>query len=239
MKWFLMLCVACVGITAQAANVPVKNASLQKYEEQVIELPEDGNVWATIVCTSDDWRVNAKERNVVSWFASNPRLAGLASQTKFYHFTASNLIYKHKFASVVQGQFPCVIVQTYDGTKAYKISGNKMPAKANALADAIGAKLHEVAIRTATPTVNHTILVSNTYGRLRPRPAPCVQPQPAPAQPVPTTVNVAPPTVPDDSPAVPDDMEPKPRYGGVVLVGVLGFIGIMLYMLHKAVSSGG
>lgn len=238
MKWFLMLCVACVGISAQAATAPVQTASLEKYEEQVIELPEDGNVWATIVCTSDDWRTNAKERNVVSWFASNARLAGLASQTKFYHFTASNLIYKHKFASVVQGQFPCVIVQTYDGTKAYKVSGNKMPAKASALADAIGAKLKEASIRTATPVANQVVLVSNTYGRLRPRPnpAPCVQPTPVPAQP--TTVTVAPPTIPDDAPAVPDDTTEKPRWGGIFLLAGLGFVGLILYMFNKAVHGG-
>lgn len=229
MKWLLALCLLNVSMAAYA--VPVDQAT-EFAQERVIELPEDGQVWATIVCTSDDWRTNQKERSVVSWFASDPRLAGLAAQTKFYHLTASNVIFKHKFASVVNGQFPCVIVQRYDGTKAYKVSGKNMPSRANDLADAIGATLKKgIPVQTAPPNYR---LVSNTqHGRIL-RPKPCPQPEvtPQPAQPAqPTTVVVDTPHVPDD---VADEPE-KPHWGGIVLLAGLGAVGVILYMFQKAV----
>lgn len=213
-------------------------------QEQVMSLPEDGNVWATLVFTTDAWQTNPTERKVVAWFSSNNKLASLVAQTKFHHYTASSLIYKHKFASVVQNQFPCIIVQTFDGKKAYKISGANMPSSGEDLAAAIDNKLKTIQVVTKASTLvayrevyNDGCNQDQKHGRLlRPRPV-CPGPDcptPAPVvQPAPVAVNVAP--VLDDKPAPPEHAE-EPKLGLVAVLFGVGALAAVGVMLHKAVN---
>ncbi|MGE4136425.1 MAG: hypothetical protein AB7E98_12005 [Pirellulales bacterium] len=218
-------------------------------QERVIQLPEDGQVWATIVFTSDHWQTNPLERQVLAWFDSDPRLASLKAQTKFYHYTASDPAYTHvpinkpghSFAQIVQGQFPCVIVQTFEGTKVFKVSGEHMPRQANALAHGISQALkkaqREYVVATAQPAVAHDG-VAHRDGKLfpRPRPKPCPAPTPTPTVPIVSspTVVVGPPVIPDDvkeeEPA--KEAPTGPNLGVAFVVGLIG-AGIFAFAYLK------
>lgn len=142
--------------------------------ELVVNLPEDGHVWQTIIFTSDNWMQNPKERQFVAWFKADPKLQALCRQTKFHHITPKKVVYKYRFTGVVHDSFPCVIVQTCNGHKVYKTSGKNVPKSAPALASQISAKLSQYKVE---PIARDTVLVAKMSSTTTPPvPAPVSMP---------------------------------------------------------------
>ncbi len=144
---------------------------VQRCEEQVIDLPEDGGAWYTTLFLHADWRQRPQERQLAAWFASNPRLASLKAQTHWNVHTQKDRMYRARWAHVVS-VWPCVLLQTSDGKVRYKASGDNIPSNADQLA-------------------------SDITTRLFPCPKPKPKPNPTPA---PDTNPVIPDTTPDITP---------------------------------------
>lgn len=106
--------------------------------ENVLNPPDDGRRYATILLTSDDWRTSAAERRMVAWFDSHRRLSTLKTTTHFFHLTPSHDLWRQRYAAKYQGTTPMLRVQAWDGAVLYEESGETLPAwSADGLADAI------------------------------------------------------------------------------------------------------
>lgn len=264
MKRFLFSLFAVPFVLLVLLTIPRGEAAVlgDLVAERVVTLPEDGQAWATIVFTSDAWQTVHNERTLLAWFETNPRLAALKATTKFTHITAGDPVYSHvpvnktdggsaySFAHIVRDDFPCLIVQTCDGTKVYKIGGSNMPKRSSALADAVAAAVRHskreygLALSTSTDRTDRRDAsewkVNGKFFPLRPRPQP--KPDVCPATPAvapaaTTAVTVGPPMIPDDADKE-EEAEPEHvPWGLVALLGVAGFLATVGIMFSKAVNS--
>ncbi len=97
---------------------------LAEYADRVIELPEDGANWHTTVFTAKE--PTPRERQLLSWFDSDQRLAKLKSSTHFHHYTPASSVYP-RYSNVVSGGQTAVMVQDAKGAVVYKVSGAATP----------------------------------------------------------------------------------------------------------------
>ena len=146
--------------------------------ERVINLPEDGGAWHTVLVLDD----SPMSRHVAGLFNTTPRLQSLAAQTKTYQYPPD-----HWWTQKNRPGYPAPLILvmrpsieaggTNDYTRVYEQWGSGIPADGERLADDI-AKM----IGRPCP---------------RPEPAPTPVPQPLPMPPVapviPMTPDVAPP----------------------------------------------
>lgn len=102
--------------------------------ERVIELPEDGEIWQTIVIAD---KGSAAGRALAADFATVPRLASLAAQTKVYEYEPGHWWVKRYHAGDAA---PMVLVQTDRGRVIYKAFGAQLP-QGEQLADEIEAMI--------------------------------------------------------------------------------------------------
>ena len=154
---------------------------------RVVELPEDGLEWSTVFVWPENRELDPRSRRLASMVASSPRLQSLLAQTKTFHYTTADDLYRHRYASHMGGHVPQFWLMRPDpdnaakGTTIYKVSGENLPNDGGAMASEIGQ------------------MIGHFCPRPRPKPEP--EPQPAPV--------VEP--IPDIRP----EPEPKPQPSGL------------------------
>ncbi|HWB13716.1 MAG TPA: hypothetical protein VG826_31110 [Pirellulales bacterium] len=153
-------------------------ASLAEIGDRVIDLPDDGHAWFTTVITQDD--PTPREKQVVSWFDTDPQLSRLKQQTHWHVYTPKSAVYQNVASAIVSG-FPAVIVQDSTGVVVYKVSGDNVP-------------------NTPWPLVRGIIDCIRAHcphcPRPKPKPTPAPEPAPAPVEP------------PADKPVIPASSAP-------------------------------
>jgi len=104
-------------------------------EERVLELPEDGNTWHTILLLRSDWQTQPAERRAESIFHSEPLLVSLKAQTHWHCITSDQKEFE-KFRPLVDAT-PCLIVERANGEVVYRESGPKLGSHPRGLCCAI------------------------------------------------------------------------------------------------------
>lgn len=160
-------------VVATAPAQPEQPATRPYVNDRVIHLPEDGGSYHTTILTHTNWEGVSRDRELVAWFTSDPRLASLRAQTHFHHYTDSNPLYRTRLAAAVpQQELPAVMIQSADGAVLCKFSGNTLPGDPMSLGD----------------------MLSDCFPRPAPPPAPGPQPLPPPNTPyIPDTRPTPPP----------------------------------------------
>jgi hypothetical protein len=100
-------------------------------EERVLDLPEDGNQWHTILFLRPGWQNVPVERNAEAMFHSEPLLVSLKHQTHWHLFTTDQAEYQ-KFKPLIEST-PCIIVERANGEVVYRESGPDLGKKPSAL----------------------------------------------------------------------------------------------------------
>lgn len=90
-------------------------------EERVIDLPEDGQTWHTILLLRPEWKSLPAERKAEAMFHSEPLLVSLKHQTHWHLITTDQREFA-KFRPLVAAT-PCLIVERANGEVVYRESG--------------------------------------------------------------------------------------------------------------------
>lgn len=107
----------------------------QTVQERVIDLPEDGNQWHTILIVCPDWKSRPAERRAEAMFHSDPLLASLQHQTHWHLITTDQPEFC-KFRPLVDAT-PCLIVERANGEVVYRESGPELGRNSHGLTRAI------------------------------------------------------------------------------------------------------
>lgn len=172
-------------ITQQvSAVVGVVTGHDQLITERVIDLPEDGQTWSSVFVWPEAREADPQSRRLAAAFAAEPRLQSLLAQTKTFHYTPQDALFRERFAGTLGVATPQFwLLQPSDnpsqGQAIYAVGGNQIPdgkTMANQVAAAIAGK--------------------------------CPRPKPTPPVPTPPTPPVTPPvpTPPDIGPT-PDPVD--------------------------------
>lgn len=148
--------------SSQLAAIEQPDASRAcEASEQIVQLPEDGNTYHTILLLHSDWTARPNERELVAWFKTEPSLVSVTAQTKFWQLTADDPVYQANYAPTTPS-LPAVLVMTETGQTVYKASGANMPAPQQVAAELC------------------TVFDKRPWLRIRPwlRPRPSPQPSP-------------------------------------------------------------
>ncbi len=104
-------------------------------EERVIDLPEDGNQWHTILILRAGWQNLPAQRKAEAMFHSEPLLVSLKHQTH-WHLITTDQAECAKFSALVDAT-PCLIVERANGQVVYRESGPDLGKRPHALTHAI------------------------------------------------------------------------------------------------------
>jgi hypothetical protein len=104
-------------------------------EDHVIDLPEDGHTWHTILILRSDWRTNAAETKAESMFHSEPLLVSLKHQTHWHLITTDQAEFQ-VFRPLVSAT-PCLIVERANGEVVYRESSLDLGKRPHALTHSI------------------------------------------------------------------------------------------------------
>jgi len=104
-------------------------------EERVIDLPEDGNQWHTILILRAGWQGLPAERRAEAMFHTEPLLVSLRHQTH-WHLITTDQAECAKFRALVDAT-PCLIVERANGEVVYRESGSDLGKHPHALTHAI------------------------------------------------------------------------------------------------------
>ena len=104
-------------------------------QERVIDLPEDGSQWHTILIMCPDWKGRPAERRAEAMFHSEPLLVSLKYQTHWHLITTDQLEFR-KFRALVDAT-PCLIVERANGEVVYRESGPDLGRQPHLLTRAI------------------------------------------------------------------------------------------------------
>jgi hypothetical protein len=110
-------------------------APILAVEERVIDLPEDGNQWHTILILRAGWQNLPAERKAEAMFHSEPLLVSLKHQTH-WHLITTDQTECAKFSALVDAT-PCLIVERANGQVVYRESGPDLGKRPHALTHAI------------------------------------------------------------------------------------------------------
>ena len=124
-------------ITALETEVALTRAAATaaSVQERVIDLPEDGNQWHTILILCPDWQGRPAERRAEAMFHSEPLLVSLKHQTHWHLITADQPEFR-KFRALVDVT-PCLIVERANGEVVYRESGPELGRHPHLLTHAI------------------------------------------------------------------------------------------------------
>lgn len=177
----------------------------QYISERIMELPEDGNLWHTVLVLDD----SPLSRHVERQFATDPRLISLTQQTKVYKYPPNDVWVQKNRAGLPR---PSVLVMaptavgSNDYQRVYENWGSGLPADSKKLANDIA-----VSIRDCRP---------------RPNPTPTPGPNPQPVTPVTPLI----PVTPDEAEPV-DEGGLNRLY--LALAALAGGIGGAFYTARK------
>lgn len=121
--------------TAPVMAVTQSDIGLNRTEEHVIDLPEDGHTWHTILILRSNWRSNSAETKAESMFHSEPLLVSLKHQTHWHLITTDQAEFQ-VFRPLVSAT-PCLIVERANGEVVYRESGPELGRRPHALTHSI------------------------------------------------------------------------------------------------------
>lgn len=104
-------------------------------EQRVIDLPEDGDKWWTVLLVSKEWKSKPEERRIEAAFHSEPPLVSLKHQTQFRLITSDSPQFP-KWRPTVDA-LPCLVVERANGEVIYRESGPQLARHPDALVRAI------------------------------------------------------------------------------------------------------
>ncbi len=109
-------------LSALESDVALARAEVARgAEERVIDLPEDGCQWHTILILSQGWQGRPAERRAEAMFHAEPLLVSLKHQTHWHVITTDQPEFR-KFRALVDVT-PCLIVERANGEVVYRESG--------------------------------------------------------------------------------------------------------------------
>lgn len=198
-------------ITRQvSAVVGVVTGHDQLITERVIDLPEDGQTWSSVFVWPENREADPDSRRLAAAFAAEPRLQSLLAQTKVFHYTPSDEMYRERFAQSLGTATPQFwllqpAANPSQGEAVFAVGGSHVPdgkTMADGVAKAIAGK--------------------------------CPRPRPTPPVPTPPTPPVTPPgpTPPDLGPA-PDPVDESLPLWVWVLPVVAGGAGALAEWKRK------
>lgn len=185
--------------------------------ERVVQLPEDGEVYHTVLLLHADWRRRQQERELVAWFKTEPALVSISAQTHFWQITDDQPIYEANYKANVP-TLPAVLVMTGEGQTVYKASGQNMPNPQTLAAELCG------------------FFDKRPWLRLRPwlRPRPCPDGNcPKPTPDVDVDVDVAPAPIPDVRPVEPVDSGSDVWIVLAILGAISGVAALAWHIKHQ------
>jgi hypothetical protein len=185
--------------------------------EEVLELPEDGQVYHISVMVHDDWRARGGERRLVAWWQVHPALVSLKAGTHFHVYTESDRVYQTKLKHACP-TLPAVIIQDANGKVHFKCSGENTPQDSQALVGALGRTFRRRPIyifpwRRPCPCPHPD-----------PSPQPDPQPKPTPDDEVDVDVNIA------DTVTQPEIA--RPPFPWLLLIIVLVITAVITLWVH-------
>lgn len=104
-------------------------------QQRIVDLPEDGHQWHTILLLRAGWQSRPAERRAEAMFHSEPLLVSLKHQTHWHLITSDQPEFA-KFGALVDAT-PCLIVERANGEVVYRESGPQLGAHSRALTRAI------------------------------------------------------------------------------------------------------
>jgi hypothetical protein len=174
------------NVKQQVQELRQSAAAVAEIQPVEIKLPEDGQAYHTSVILSPGWEQSDRQRSLVGWFSTEPRLSSLKAQTHWHEYVTTDPIYVSNLASTAP-KAPAVVIQDASGKVHYAAwEGGQLP-------------------QTPTELGNH---VGRLFGNCpdnscRPRPKP--QPDQTPVVPDKPLVPVVPDAVQPIVPAQPAD----------------------------------
>jgi hypothetical protein len=112
-------------ITALETDVALGRAAVSPgVQERVIDLPEDGCQWHTILILCQGWQGRPAERRAETMFHAEPLLVSLKHQTHWHVITTDQTEFG-KFRALVDVT-PCLIVERANGEVVYRESGPEL-----------------------------------------------------------------------------------------------------------------
>ena len=109
----------------------VEPAVPEAIEERVVNLPEDGHQWHTILFLRPEWKSLPDERKAESLFHSEPWLVSLKSQTHWHLITTDQTEFA-KFRPLVNAT-PCLVIERANGEVVYRESGPDLAHRSGGL----------------------------------------------------------------------------------------------------------
>jgi len=110
-------------------------APVENVQQRLLELPEDGHTWHTILILQPNWQSLPAERRVEALFHSDPELSSLRHQTHWHLITTDQPEYR-KFQQLAQTT-PCLLVERANGQVIYHGCGPELNQRSPELTRAI------------------------------------------------------------------------------------------------------
>lgn len=162
--------------------------TVEQLQPVEINLPEDGQAYHTSVILSPGWEQSNRQRSLVGWFSTEPRLSSLKAQTHWHQYTTDDPIYRRNLAHAAPVA-PGVVIQDATGKICYAAwEGGKLPQTPTEMGNQVGRIFGNCPDNSCRP-------------RPKPQPAPSPTPTPNPVVPDKPVVPVIPDTVQPVTPA--------------------------------------
>jgi len=201
----------------------VLSQAAAEVRERIVELPNDGQTYYISLLLHADWRQRPRERAIVSWWATEPRLLSVRAQCHYFEMIEGDPRYVKTFSHVTP-ILPSVYIQDATGKVHFKVSDQNLPANA----DEMGGLIVEL-------FRNRPWLRPLPWNRPRPCPSPGPCPLPTPV-PGPNPIIPIVPPIPDT--VRPDGSQPGGSFPwALLIVAVAGAgLGSLAWNIHRAVN---
>ena len=138
-------------IVALNAELQTANQKLNTPQQRIIQLPEDGFAWHTIIIYKDRSLTDPMDRQVSAMFSSTPRLMSLKAQTHTWEVDPTDRVNGARYAKSGGNVMPQVWLVRSDGLSCYKATGDNIPKDGERLADEIANSIAECYPRPPRP----------------------------------------------------------------------------------------
>jgi len=143
-RLFLILAIAAVALLACFAGYESQQATdtlrvqvdgmvpaiSTAPRQRIISLPDDGGAWHVSLIVNSDWRARGEQRELMSWFYSDPALASLRTQAHWHIYTTKSPIYTERLKASLGTAVPALLITNEQGKTVYRGSLRGQPADA-------------------------------------------------------------------------------------------------------------
>ena len=114
--------------------------------------------------TSDHYQQNQRERDLVSWFNTNPRLAKLRTTCRCNWYTSAYPHFRDQLRLKCGEALPIVAIQRPDGQAILNVTGLSMPRTSGELADMCDDALNQAYAAPGPPGQSATTQITDDCG---------------------------------------------------------------------------